>query len=121
MISTYAIGAIGIALMFLSCVFGMVFAWVTMRKLRKNPLVKDYLGVEFIGGHDAFKVGQSLTFPKFTAKRTQTSEGREFNIDPKLLYKHTTKFDRILARVFYMLTLVSTAILIPLALAHFFS
>lgn len=118
MISTYAIGAIGIALMLLSCVFGVLFSWITMRKLRKNPLVKESLGIEFISGHNAFKVGQSLTFPRFTAKRTKTSEGREFNIDPTLLYKYTNRFDRVLARIFYMLTLISIAILIPLALIH---
>ena len=79
------------------------------------------IGVEFISGHDAFKVGQSLTFPRFTEKRTITPEGREFNINPTLLYKHTTAFDRVLARIFYMLTIVSTAIIIPLALVHAFS
>ena len=73
-----------------------------MRKLRKNPETKHELGVEFVSGWDIFNVAQALTLPKSIAQRISDNfKGFEANVD--LLYKHTTVFDRLLARMFYTL------------------
>ncbi len=62
--------------------------------------------MEFASGWDIFNVAQALTLPKVVAQRIRrNSMGIE--ADPDVLYKHTTVFDRVLARVFYTLFFVS--------------
>ncbi len=80
----------------------LIFGQVTVRKLRKNPETKHALGIEFAGGWDIFNVAQTLTLPKTVAQKIRrNSMGLE--ADPDVLYQHTTVFDRVLARVFYIL------------------
>ena len=89
----FCIGLIGLVL----CV---IFGQVTVRKLRKNPEIKGELGLEFISGMDIFNVGIALTLPRKFTRLGQKGSLRILSADAELLYKHTTRFDRILARVF---------------------
>ncbi len=101
----------------------VIFGQVTVRKLRKNPETKQALGIELLSGWDIFNVAQALTLPKAIAqriKRNSTSMGLGFEADPDILYKHTTVFDRVLARVFYTLFTLSGFALIILAMLDFF-
>jgi uncharacterized protein YfeS len=86
----------GIITVALSVYFGQK----TMRKLRKNPKTKHSLGIEFVSGYDTVNVMTALTFPKLTNKLTnklKKSPLSALNADAKLLEKHTTRFDRIVA------------------------
>ena len=94
--------AIPAAVGFIACILFVVFGQITVRKLRKNPETKQALGIEFASGWDILNVAQALTLPKAIAQKLrEKSMGLE--ADPNLLYKHTTLFDRVLARVFYTL------------------
>ncbi len=72
-----------------------------MRKLRKNPETKHELGIEFAGSWDIFNVAQALTLPETVAQRIRRNS-MGFEANPDVLYKHTTMFDRVLARIFYI-------------------
>ena len=98
--------AIPAAVGFIACILFVIFGQVTVRKLRKNPETKHALGIEFASGLDILNVAQALTLPKAVAqkiRRNSISMGLGFAADPDLLYKHTTVFDRVLARVFCVL------------------
>ncbi len=94
--------AIPAAVLFISWFLFVIFGQVTVRKLRKNPTTRQALGIELASGWDIFNVAQALTLPKAVAQKIRrNSLGSE--ADPDVLYKHTTLFDRVLARVFYIL------------------
>ncbi len=116
--------AIPVAVAFISAILFVIFGQVTVRKLRKNPETKHELGIEFVSGWDILNVAQALTLPKSVAQRIRRNSismglgGIE--PDPDLLYKHTTVFDRVLARVFYVLFALSGFAIIILTMADFF-
>ncbi len=93
--------AIPAAVMLISWVLYVIFGQITVRKLRKNPEIKQALGIELASGWDIFNVAQTLTLPKTVAQRIRRNS-MGFEADPDVLYKHTTMFDRVLARIFYI-------------------
>ncbi|MCF6211367.1 MAG: hypothetical protein L3J88_06610 [Gammaproteobacteria bacterium] len=105
--------AIPAAVAFISCILFVIFGQVTVRKLRKNPETKRALGIEFASGWDILNVAQALSLPKSVAQRIRRNS-MGFEADPDLLYKYTTVFDRVLARVFYTLFALSGFALILL-------
>lgn len=92
-----------IILGFITSILFVVFGQVTVRKLRKNPETKDHLGLEFVSGWDILNVAKALALPKWLSDKLEGTPLFFLYADSDLLYKHTTKFDRILARVFYLL------------------
>ena len=108
-----------LAVTFISVVLFVIFGQVTVRKLRKNPDTKQALGIEFASGWDILNVAQALTLPRSVAQKIRrNSMGLE--ADPDVLYKHTTVFDRMLARVFYTLFAISGFTLIILGTLYQF-
>jgi len=91
---------------FISAILFVIFGQITVRKLRKNPETKQALGFEFASGWDILNVAEALTLPKAITRRAKRNAGI-FQADPDLLYKHTTLFDRVLARSFYLLLYIS--------------
>ena len=102
---------IPLAMAFISCILFVIFGLVTVRKLRKNPETKHALGIEFASGLDILNVAQALSLPAALEKRLKN---KAFHANADLLYKHTTVFDRVLARVFYTLFVLSGFALILL-------
>ena len=102
---------IPLSMAFISCILFVIFGQVTVRKLRKNPETKHALGIEFASGLDILNVAQALSLPAALEKRLKN---KEFHANADLLYKHTTVFDRVLARVFYTLFVLSGFALILL-------
>jgi len=98
--------AIPFVVLLVGSVFFVIFGQVTMRKLRKKPEIRHELGIEFLSGWDILSVAQTLTLPKSIAQRIRRNS-RGTAADPDLLYRYTTLFDRVLARVFYMLITLS--------------
>ncbi|MCF6362697.1 MAG: hypothetical protein L3J88_05000 [Gammaproteobacteria bacterium] len=113
------LSAIPAAAGFIAWILFVIFGQVTVRKLRKNPETKHELGIEFVSGWDILNVAQALTLPKSVAQKIRRNS-MGFEADPDLLYKHTTVFDRVLARVFYMLFAFSGFGLIVLGVLHWF-
>jgi hypothetical protein len=89
-------------LTFITCILFVLFGQVTVRKLRKNPETKDHLGVQFVHGWDIINAAQALSLPRWFCKKLENTPGFFLHANSELLYKHTTKFDRFLARLFYV-------------------
>jgi hypothetical protein len=100
-------------LSFISAILFVVFGQVTVRKLRKNPEIKEHLGIEFASGWDIFNVAQALSIPKCIKEKFKYSKVSFLYADADLLYKHTNKFDRFLARVFFFFYFSCGLIIFP--------
>jgi hypothetical protein len=79
----------------------VIFGQVTVRKLRKNPETKYALGLEFYSGWDILNVVGALSRPAWISKRFKASKLSFLAADAEVLYKHTTLFDRIFARILW--------------------
>ena len=90
-----------------AAIFYVLFGQITVRKLRKNPETKDELGMDFVSGRDIINVAQALAIPAGIIRKLRTTKLAFLYADPDILIKHTTKFDRVLARIFYWTLLCS--------------
>lgn len=90
-----------ILVVFIAAILFIIFGQVTVKRLRKNKATKDDLGVEFASGWDIINVAQALAIPRTWAKKLKNSPLSGLHADPDLLYKHTNKIDRFLAKSFY--------------------
>ncbi len=109
--------AIPAAVGFIACILFVIFGQVTVRKLRKTPETKRELGLEFASGWDILNVAQALSIPESLEKKLKN---RAFHADADLLYKHTTIFDWVLARMFFWSWVFSGAGLIILMILNWF-
>jgi hypothetical protein len=103
-------------LMFITAILYVIFGQVTVRKLRKNPATKDRLGMEFVSGWDIFNVAGALSTPKWLRDRFSRSNLSVLIADYQVLYDNTTRFDRILARVFWVIYVISGSSMILLVI-----
>lgn len=94
---------------FLSGILYVVFGQVTVRKLRNNPEIKNLLGIEFVSGGDIVNVAQTLSLPRAFMQRLDKGHYSFMHANSEVVYTHTTKFDRLLGRLFYW-TLVFTVV-----------
>ena len=93
----------------------MIFAWilyiefgqVTVRRLRKIPKLKETLGMEIVSGADILNVAMALSLPRWLARKASRSKVSFLFADSDLLYRHTTLFDRVLARFMYWIFMIS--------------
>ena len=104
-------------LFFISSILLILFGQVTVRRLRKNPETMSLLGFDYVSGRDIFSVAQALSWPLWMTRKLKQSKLSFFFADPDLLLQHTTKFDRILARLFYWTMIVTVVSLLLLMLA----
>ena len=96
----------------------VAFGQITVRRLRKNPETKNMLGIEFASGWDILNVAGALSRPKWLNERFKLSKLSSFNANAEILYKHTSLFDRVLARAFWYLYVMSgTFMLLVVALS----
>ena len=103
--------------------FFVLFGQITVRKLRKKPETKDALGLEFASGWDIFNVAQSLSLPrrwiqKLEERANAKGVGTMF-AKSDMLYKHTNKFDRFLARFLFWLNMFSLFSMLIFAILFF--
>ena len=101
--------AIVFSVQLIALILFVVFGQTTVRKLRKNRATKDALGIELLSGWDILNVASALTLPKKVIRLLKNSPLSGMRADSVVLYKYTTRFNRILAKVIYSL-LVSTAL-----------
>jgi hypothetical protein len=112
---------LGGIMILMSIVFGVLFVafgQLTVRKLRKNPATKYALGVEFYSGGDIFNVAGALSRPAWITKRFKASRLCFLAADADVLYQHTTRFDRVLARVFWFTWTISGIFIIIISLMN---
>ena len=100
---------LGIAALFmlLALIFYVVFGQVTVKKLRKNPATRNVLGVEFASGWDIINVAQALAIPSSWSKKLENSPLSALYAKSDCLRQNTTRFDRVLAVIFYWTFTVS--------------
>ncbi|WP_281561172.1 hypothetical protein [Thalassomonas sp. RHCl1] len=72
--------------------------------------------MELVSGWDIINVAQSIALPSYLIRKFRKTQMSFFYSDADLIIQHTSKFDRILARVFYW-TFAITGILILVWLA----
>ncbi len=94
--------------MLLAAILYVVFGQVTVRKLRKNPNTKDALGIEFASGWDILNAAQALAFPKSWTRTLERSPISSMYAKSECLRANTTRFDKVLAFVFYWLFMLSS-------------
>jgi len=87
---------------FVAAILFLAFSWTTVRKLKKNPETKDALGFEYVSGWNILNTAQALSLPRFITKKLKGTVLSFLHADSDLLYVHTNKFDRLLARLFYL-------------------
>jgi hypothetical protein len=117
--------AIDFCVLLIAWILFVIFGQATVRKLRKNSEMKDSLGIEFVSGWDILNVAQALTLPKKYAQWLNKGFSGKgvlgmLHADAELLYKHTTRFDRILARVFYIPFISAAFFALALCLMEYF-
>ena len=112
--------AVGACIAVIAWILFVIFGQVTVRKLRKNPETKDVLGIEFVSGWNIFNVAQALALPRKYARWRKKAPFGMLHADADLLYKHTTRFDRILARVFFIPFMFAAFFLLVLCLMEYF-
>ncbi len=79
----------------------VLFGQITVRKLRKKPIMKNELGIELVSGWDIITVAQSLSLPSNLITKLRRTPLAYLYIDKQLLQEHTSKFDRFLGKLFY--------------------
>lgn len=87
---------------FITSILFVIFGQITVRKLRKNPKTKDAMGAEFTSGWDILNVASALSRPDWLNNRYKKSKLYFMVADSDILYENTTKFDRVMARVFWI-------------------
>ena len=106
--------AITFSVQLFALILFVVFGQVTVRKLRKNPITKEALGIELMSGLDIVNVASALALPKKVIRILKNSPLYAVRADPDILFKHTTRFDRILAKTTY--SLLASTVLVMLIL-----
>jgi len=92
--------AIDTCILLVSAILLVIFGQITVRKLRKNPETKNALGIEFVSGWDIINAANALALPIKYARRRKKLPFGMLHADPDVLYNHTNRLDRILARLF---------------------
>ncbi|HEX5484448.1 MAG TPA: hypothetical protein VFX23_00485 [Limnobacter sp.] len=103
--------------------FFIAFGQLTVKRLRRDQNTRTALGIEFISGGDIVSVAQALALPRSWTKKLETGPLSSLYAKTNLLLEHTTKFDRILAFMFYWLLMstgLSFTVLAILNLVGFF-
>ncbi len=103
MVTEAGVFAVVMTGVFFSAILYVAFGQITVRKLRKNPATKNELGMEFVSGWDILNVAQALAMPIFLIHKLKNSKLSFLYANTELLRKHTNKFDRLLAFLFYWL------------------
>ena len=105
---------------FIALIIFVVFGQVTVRRLRKNPVTRDQLGIEFVSGLDILNVAGALAVPRWLNKRLRNTPLSYLYANADILKKHTNALDRVLAVLLYWMFISAViAILILTILSHF--
>ena len=99
-------------LMLIAAILYVLFGQITVRKLRKKPELKNELGFEFVSGWDILNVAGALSTPKWLREKFATSRLSGLAANYQLLYENTSKFDRVLARIFWFFYIVSVVLML---------
>ena len=100
-------------------IFFVAFGQITVRKLRKNSVTKNRLGLELMSGWDIFNVAYSLCIPAILFRRALSKTNSKipnYFANSEIIYCNTTRFDRVLGRLF-VISQTSTVVALLYAMA----
>ena len=100
----FVVGLIFLCWVIFYWIIYIVFGQVLVRKLRKNKITKNSLGLEFVSGWDILNVAFSLSYPVWMRQVAKKSPISFLEADYDAIYPYTTRFDRILAKIIYCMT-----------------
>ena len=103
-----------VAVMLFSLLLYVLFGQITVRKLRKNPETKQELGLEFASGWDILNVAQALATPRKIHKLLENGQLAFLHANSELISKHTNRFDKALAIIFFWMFMGSALCMISL-------
>lgn len=102
--------ALLLLLVFVTSILLVAFGQITVRRLRKDPEIRNALGFEYMSGRDIFNTAQALGLPIRVIRKLRSTKLGFLYADPDLLLRHTSRFDRILGRLFFW-SYMSTGVL----------
>lgn len=94
----------------------VIFGQTTMRKLRRNPSIKHELGLEFASGWDILNVAQALATPQKIHKILENGQLSFLYANSEAIAKHTNRFDKVLAIIFFWLFMGSGVSMLALVI-----
>ena len=79
----------------------VILGQVTVRKLRRNPATRNYLGMEYLPGWDILNVSIALARPRRWAELVENGPLGFLHARSQRIRAHTTRLDRVLARMHF--------------------
>ncbi|UTA48658.1 hypothetical protein L1F30_03725 [Simiduia sp. 21SJ11W-1] len=104
--------AFSVLLMLIALILFVLFGQITVRRLRKTEETKNALGCEFASGWDILNAAQALALPRYITDKLAQSPLSGLYADRDLLEKHTSTFDRGLAKIFWYTYTISVALML---------
>ena len=77
----------------------LIFAQITVRKLERNPHIRENMGFEPISGWRILSVAEALAWPKAFFDLAQRTPLAGLYADADLIRAHTNRLDRALAHL----------------------
>jgi len=98
----------------ITAVLFLLFGETTVRRLRKNPETKELLGFEYVSGRDIMNVAMALSLPRKLMHKAANSKLKFMFADADKLYGYVSRYDLVLARMFYYLFVVDAVMIFVL-------
>ncbi len=98
---TVLIFLIALAATLLQGILLVILGQVTVRKLRKNPATRNYLGMELFPGWDILNVSIALSRPRRWARLIENGPLGALYANSHVIRPHMTRLDRVLARIHF--------------------
>lgn len=96
-----------IVALILTAISYLLFSFICVRRLRKNPNTKALLGLEFMSGWDVINIAQALTFPHSWSEKLAQSPLSSIYANAQVINEHVNYLDKVLGRIFYTLLILT--------------
>ena len=106
-------GGVAVLGLILSWILFAVFGAVTVRRLRKDPEVREKMGYELLPCWGIVNVALALSWPRRIMHWFDTRAVLGLHAHSETMYRHTSGVDRFLGRSFYW-TMVFTILWVAL-------
>lgn len=112
---------LGICFLFvlIGWVLFILFGQITVRRLRKNPVTRNRLGLELASGWDIFNVAGAMCRPQWLSNRLRHSTLSFTAADERPIYENTNWFDRLLGRTMFIMLMGAVSVMMVLILLNF--
>ncbi|KAB7619597.1 hypothetical protein F3N43_13245 [Alkalilimnicola sp. S0819] len=101
-------------------VFFVIFGRTTVRRLSRTADIRKRMGIELISGWRIFNVAEALVLPVSLFDKLHAGSLSAFWADARVLRQHATRYDIVMAHLFFWTFVPSTTLMIVLALLDSF-